>query len=203
MAKILIVEDSDLLNQAYSFMLNAKGHQVVSAFDGMEGLQKAAEFDPEIILLDYLMPKLDGKGFLEAYNVPKNHPTVRVLLLTNLSDEDKLQEALDLGIPTYWSASQFILNTSNLTTIIAAPLQKINDQTFAEPQDRVELETSLFYHLHYRLDPPVDPHPHPAGRPMGSLDLSSDAEADPPRPAARPRHARGVGGARNAPGSPP
>ena len=106
MAKILIVEDSDLLNQAYSFMLNAKGHQVVSAFDGLEGLQKATEFDPEIILLDYLMPNLDGKGFLEAYDIPKNHPTVKVLLLTNLSDEDKLQDTLDLGVHQHLMKAQ-------------------------------------------------------------------------------------------------
>ncbi len=81
MARILIIEDNDMLNQAYTFMLKTKGHTVDSAFDGEQGLKKAKTFKPEIILLDYVMPKMDGKEFLENYDLPKSHPSVKVLLL--------------------------------------------------------------------------------------------------------------------------
>lgn len=98
MAKILIVEDNDMLNTAYTFMLTSQGHEVASAFDGLQGLEHAATFMPDIILLDYLMPRLDGKGFLERYNAKQDHPEVKILLLTNLSDEEKIQESIQLGV---------------------------------------------------------------------------------------------------------
>ena len=98
MAKILIVEDNDMLNTAYTYMLSAKGHEVASAFDGLEGLKLAKSFEPDIILLDYLMPNLDGKGFLSRYNAKTKHPDVKILLLTNLSDEEKIDESIQLGV---------------------------------------------------------------------------------------------------------
>ncbi|GAC1499412.1 MAG: response regulator [Candidatus Saccharimonadales bacterium] len=101
MAKILIVEDNDMLNQAYTFMLSTKGHQVESAYDGEEGILKAKLFKPEIILLDYIMPKMDGQAFLKKYNGPKNNPDVQIVLLTNLSDNAKIDEALTLGVKKY------------------------------------------------------------------------------------------------------
>lgn len=106
MARILIVEDNDMLNTAYTFMLKAKGHEVVSAFDGLQGLDQAAAFKPEIILLDYLMPNLDGLGFLQRYDVAGKHPDVKVVLLTNLSEEDKVNEAMDLGVTRYLQKAQ-------------------------------------------------------------------------------------------------
>jgi CheY-like chemotaxis protein len=106
MTKVLIVEDNDMLNTAYTFMLKAKGYDVASAFDGLDGLAKAASFGPDIILLDYLMPNLDGRGFLERYQQATDHPDVKIVLLTNLSDDEKIQEARQLGVHTYLMKSQ-------------------------------------------------------------------------------------------------
>lgn len=105
MARILIVEDNDLLNQAYSIMLSHKGHTTMSAFDGKQGLEKAAEFEPDIILLDYLMPVVDGREFLVRYK-PSEHPEVKVLLLTNLDQQEKIKEALALGAYRYLLKAQ-------------------------------------------------------------------------------------------------
>ncbi len=98
MARILIVEDNDMLNTAYTYMLSAQGHDVASAFDGLQGLEQAQTFEPDIILLDYLMPNLDGKGFLDRYDAKTKHPDVKILLLTNLSDEEKIEESIQLGV---------------------------------------------------------------------------------------------------------
>ncbi len=67
MAKVLIIEDNDMLNQAYTFMLKAKGHDVDSAFDGEQGLKKAETFKPEVILLDYAEPHDAGSGINAQY----------------------------------------------------------------------------------------------------------------------------------------
>lgn len=119
MAKILVVEDNDMLNQAYQLMLSHHGYTVAAAFNGEEGLDKAASFEPDVILLDYLMPVLDGKGFLLKYR-PKDHPNVKVLLLTNLDEEAKIDEAFDLGITDYLLKASF--SPQQLTEQIEAAL---------------------------------------------------------------------------------
>ena len=97
MARILIVEDNDVLNKAYELILTHNGHTVATAYDGKEGLALAKTVDPELILLDMLMPNLDGIGFLKAYDVSHKHPTVKIILLTNVSEKGMVEQALRLG----------------------------------------------------------------------------------------------------------
>lgn len=97
MAKVLVVEDNDLLNKSYGLILRHNGYEVETAFDGQEGLKKAADFQPNLILLDYLMPVMDGKEFLQQFK-PADHPAVKVILLTNIAEEKKIGEAYALGI---------------------------------------------------------------------------------------------------------
>ncbi len=100
MGKVLIIEDNDELNKAYAFILKYHGHDVETAFNGEEGLDKAEVFKPEVILLDYLMPKMSGKEFLEHYDASR-HPDVRIVLLTNLSEQKGIKEALKTGVYRY------------------------------------------------------------------------------------------------------
>lgn len=102
MARILLVEDNDILNKAYELILTKNGHTLATAYDGNEGLAVAKTFDPELILLDMLMPNMDGIGFLKAYDVTNTHPTVKIILLTNFSDPSLLAQALDLGAHEYY-----------------------------------------------------------------------------------------------------
>lgn len=101
MARILIVEDNDILNKAYELILTYNGHIVASAYDGRDGLGQAKDFDPELILLDMLMPNMDGIGFLKAYDRAHKHPTIKIVLLTNVSEESLVAQAFDLGVQEY------------------------------------------------------------------------------------------------------
>jgi CheY-like chemotaxis protein len=116
MAKILIIEDNDILNQAYTFMLKSKDHTVESAYDGEEGLLKVKDFKPDIILLDYLMPKMDGKEFLKRYKKLNIRTGTKILLLTNLSAEEKINDAMALGV--YRNLLKSELKPSDLVSII-------------------------------------------------------------------------------------
>ncbi len=100
MANILIVEDEIQLAEAYMFILRYKGHTVVHAKDGQEGLDKVAKANPDIILLDMMMPKLDGIGFLRKYD-SKKHPQVKIILLSNMQSKDYETEAMSLGASRY------------------------------------------------------------------------------------------------------
>ncbi len=91
--KILIVEDEPMLQEAYKHVLTFKGYTVFTADNGEEGLEQLERHRPDIILLDVLMPRLDGIGFLQQADMPKKYPDVVVVACSNLSDQvtaDKL-----------------------------------------------------------------------------------------------------------------
>ncbi len=101
MANILIVEDNDMLNRAYRMILEKSGHTVQSTTNGQEALDAVKEFQPKVILLDLLMPKMGGIEFLRQYDAIKSHKDVKVVVLTNLGKEEDIQEAMDLGAYKY------------------------------------------------------------------------------------------------------
>ena len=106
--KILIIEDDKSLQNALVEMLTQEKYEVVSAFDGEEGLRKAKDEKPDLILLDIILPKKDGYEILaeikkgEEKNIP-------ILILTNLGEIDNVQKALDLGATTFMVKSDFSL----------------------------------------------------------------------------------------------
>jgi DNA-binding NarL/FixJ family response regulator len=100
MAKVLIVEDELPLRMAYDTILKREGHTVERAKDGQEALDKAGDFKPDLILLDLLMPNVDGIEFLKKYDL-KKHPKVRVVVFSNLSHSEQIQEAEKLGAMRY------------------------------------------------------------------------------------------------------
>ncbi len=101
MANILIVEDDAALNDAYKLILKKEGHKVSVAHDGEEGLEKLASIKPDLILLDLLMPKLDGIGFLKQYRTRFEGKDTKVVILTNLDQDKEISEALSLGAYKY------------------------------------------------------------------------------------------------------
>jgi|WetSurMetagenome_2_1015567.scaffolds.fasta_scaffold11916_6 DNA-binding response OmpR family regulator len=98
---VLIVEDDkpmvDLLTDKFGF----SGFQVMMAKDGEEGLRLALSKHPDIILLDIVMPKLDGLSMLRKLKEDGWGSLVPVVILTNLSDNEKLAEALEIGVVEY------------------------------------------------------------------------------------------------------
>ena len=84
--KILVVEDERMLQEAYKHVLNFKGYDVSIAADGIEGLKQLAKRKPDVVLLDVLMPRLDGMGFLERADIKNAYPNTKVIACSNLSD---------------------------------------------------------------------------------------------------------------------
>jgi CheY-like chemotaxis protein len=120
-ANILIVEDDKDLNNAYSIILESAGYTVESAFDGKEALEALKTFNPDLILLDLLMPIMGGLEFLQNYDLKHEHPNVKVLIFTNMENSPEVTEAYNLGahrcIIKSWTAPH------NLARVIQDSLQ--------------------------------------------------------------------------------
>jgi CheY-like chemotaxis protein len=104
MAKILLVEDDTILVEMYQAKFELEGHEVHVATNGEECLQILKEFTPDLILLDILMPKLNGFHVLKEIKKQPDLRQIPVILLTNLgqAEVDMNQElAKALGVNDY------------------------------------------------------------------------------------------------------
>ncbi len=100
-SKVLVVEDEEILMTALREELSTGGYESEGASDGVEGLEKAKSFKPDLILLDLLMPKMDGMEMLQKLKEDSTTRDIPVVILTNLSDYEKISEALSLGAMDY------------------------------------------------------------------------------------------------------
>lgn len=100
-AKVLVVEDEEILLTGLKEELESGGYTVQGASDGVEGLEKVKSFKPQLVLLDLLMPKMDGMEMLQKLKADSVTRDIPVVILTNLSDYEKISEALSLGAMDY------------------------------------------------------------------------------------------------------
>lgn len=107
MSKILIVEDDPFLRKAYVNVLSKEGFEVDFATTGVEALEKATAHEPDLIILDMLMPQMNGVEFLKAYDVKTKHPHVKVIVFSNMSIAEKINEAIELGASNYKTKAFF------------------------------------------------------------------------------------------------
>jgi two-component system, OmpR family, response regulator MtrA len=96
MPKILIVEDEEVLRETYRIILGTQGYDIEVAPDGEVGLQLCRKQQFDLVLLDLMMPRIDGVGFLKAYQ-KEGLPPMRIIILSNLSSGDELLKAKSLG----------------------------------------------------------------------------------------------------------
>lgn len=101
-SKVLLVEDEKMLADMYATKFSMEGYQIVNAYDGKEGLEAAKREKPHIILLDIIMPKLDGFAVLKELKDDESTKNIPVILLTNLGQESDVKKGKDLGADDYF-----------------------------------------------------------------------------------------------------
>lgn len=99
--RVLLVEDDPILQRAGEVSLRQRGFEVSTAADGAEGLRKAREETPDLVLLDLLMPLMPGVELLRSLKADEATRHIPVLVLSNSSRDDDKREALALGAVGY------------------------------------------------------------------------------------------------------
>jgi two-component system chemotaxis response regulator CheY len=107
MAKILIIEDDPLMSRMYQKIFTFEGFQVELAVDGLEGIDKARTGKPTLILLDIMMPKMNGLQVLEKLKADAEMKKIPVVVLTNLAGQQDAEKALALGAVKYIIKSEY------------------------------------------------------------------------------------------------
>jgi DNA-binding response OmpR family regulator len=99
--KVLIVEDDVGIRELYGDLLKEAGYEVAYAGDGDEAVQMIYRSDWDILLLDIMLPRLDGVNVLKRINADNELGQKPVLVVTNLNDEKLIKECMALGAKEY------------------------------------------------------------------------------------------------------
>lgn len=100
-SKILIIEDDVFLSNIYNKKFFNNGYEVILASDGKKGLSLAKQKKPDIILLDIMLPIMNGFEVLEEIRKDDEIKDTPVIMLTNINEQDEIKRGYNLGIKDY------------------------------------------------------------------------------------------------------
>lgn len=98
MKKILIIEDDTFLRELIAKKLSREGFEIVHALDGEEGLKKSKEEKPDLILLDLILPTIDGFEVLSQIKRDPELAQIPVVILSNLGQREEIEMGLKMGV---------------------------------------------------------------------------------------------------------
>lgn len=110
MATVLLVDDDVDGTEPVARLLRRAGHHVACVPDGRQAVGEVINNAPDVILLDVMMPRMDGIAFLEVLRSDLRHTSVPVILLTGLADERRLARASELGVRRVFRKADYKLD---------------------------------------------------------------------------------------------
>lgn len=99
--KILMIDDNTFYRKIYKNQLTHAGYQFLEASNGQEGLHKIINEQPDLVLLDLMMPMMNGFEVLRAVRANDKIKKIPIIILSNLEQEQDIEEGLDLGAVDY------------------------------------------------------------------------------------------------------
>ncbi|MBT6691253.1 response regulator [Candidatus Parcubacteria bacterium] len=122
--KILLIEDEEMLANMYEVKFKNEGFDLVKALDGEQGLEMAKTVSPDFILLDIIMPKMDGFSVLKALKEDATTKDVPVMLLTNLGQDEDIERGKSLGSVGYLVKAN--ITPSEVVDAVKKEIAKLN-----------------------------------------------------------------------------
>ncbi len=107
MSKIVVVEDDKFLREMISRKLDKEGYEVIQAIDGEKGEQKIKEEKPDLVLLDLILPGIDGFEVLSNIKQDSELKDIPVIILSNLGQKSEVERGLKLGAVDFLIKAHF------------------------------------------------------------------------------------------------
>ena len=154
--RILVVEDEGHIAEGLELNLSLKGYDVTIALDGVSGLQKWKEWQPDLIVLDIMLPGMDGLAVLQ--NIRLEDDRIPILILSAKSDIEDKVKGLSCGVDDYitkpFDLDEFLLRVERLVTrsswareegYLSKAVLSSQPRTYAFGDNRIDFETSTAY----------------------------------------------------------
>lgn len=131
--RILVVDDDQTLLNMYKERLEAGGYEVVTASNGEEGLAKVVDYLPHCMLLDVLMPKVNGFDVLESIRENKETRDIPVIMLTALVQDSNKEKGLSEG------ADDYIIKSETMPGEVIKKIENVIKKKKEELEKRAQL----------------------------------------------------------------
>ena len=104
--KILVVDDEKSLRELYDVLFRSEGNEVMTSSNGLSAITDVVDFQPDVVLLDIMMPEMNGYGFLDALN---NNTSLRpvVIIFSNLGEQTEIDRAKSHGADFFIQKSEY------------------------------------------------------------------------------------------------
>lgn len=119
MKTILLIEDDPFLIDIYATKLKETGFSVKVAHDGEEALKKAREEKPDLVVLDIVLPKIDGWEILKEIKSEEELKDLKIIILSNLGQKEEVEKGIKLG------ARKYLIKAHYTPSQIVEEIQKI------------------------------------------------------------------------------
>ncbi len=119
MKTILLVEDDSFLIDIYTTKLKEEGFQVQVAIDGDECLRKIKETKPDLLLLDIVLPSMDGWEILRKIKKDDSSNELKIIILSNLGQKGEVEKGLELG------ATKYLIKAHHTPSEVVEEIKKI------------------------------------------------------------------------------
>jgi len=131
-ARILVVEDDPIIRQTVAYALKRAGFEALTSGDGIEGLQTARAEQPDLILLDLMLPGIDGYRFAEE--VRRTNTEVAIIMVTALDGERDTVRGLDAGADDYITKP---FSMDELLARVRANLRRVRERSVLESDEPI------------------------------------------------------------------
>lgn len=148
MVQILVIEDEAWIRESAIELLEAEGFEAIEATNGLEGLHKAQELLPDLIVCDVMMPEMDGYALLEKLQENEKTASIPFIFLTAKVDKKDMRQGMDLGADDYLTKP---FSRAELLFSISARLKKKQKSESERNRLKVKFLRSLQDGLSNRL----------------------------------------------------
>jgi diguanylate cyclase (GGDEF)-like protein len=146
--KILIVDDTELMVKLITDILESADYQVVAAVNGVEGIQKVKEEKPDLVLLDIVMPGMDGFEVCKALRDDESNNLMPIIMLTAQDNEEDKLTGLDLGADDYIIKP---FNYRELLSRVKNTLRRIDRNRWANPLTGLQGNLEIQAEINHRI----------------------------------------------------
>ena len=124
--KILVVDDEPTIVRLMEFILARQGHQMVVAVNGEEALAKIRAEQPDLVLLDIMMPRLDGYEVAQRLRADPATAKLPIIMLSAKAQEEDIRKGVDVGVDEYITKP---FSPEHLVHVVADYLQRVKKET--------------------------------------------------------------------------
>lgn len=123
--KILVVDDEPPIVRLMEFILARQGHEMVVAVNGEEALARVREHDPDLVLLDIMMPRIDGYEVARRLRADPEHQDIAIIMLSAKAQEEDIRKGMEVGVNEYITKP---FSPEHLVHVVTGYLSRLNAQ---------------------------------------------------------------------------